>query len=262
MGEGFFLSCSRHRVDVGSAAVSSCIALERVGGERLGLVVDVEACGGELGREFSPAQSAQGAELDVDSVERALRCFELVDPELGAFVLELGDAAAVVLSAGEVELARPDQDPVVHAIPPNAPACAVGEPLVETLGLLRLRELVEHDVAGGIEDAGCPDYGPQRLDVQRAVRIELLWDLDDEGAVAVLELQPNGRGGVGLPRGRSASPSRRRRRRAATVRRGWLATNARCACSRSRSLVRACRFLRLEFADGAGVAGALEEVKL
>lgn len=126
MGEGFFLSCSRHRVDVGSAAVSSCIALERVGGERLGLVVDVEACGGELGREFSPAQSAQGAELDVDSVERALRCFELVDPELGPFVLELGDAGAVVLSAGEVELARPDQDPVVHAIPPNAPACALG----------------------------------------------------------------------------------------------------------------------------------------
>lgn len=137
----------------------------------------------------------------------------------------------------------------------------VGEPLVETLGLLRLRELVEHDVAGGIEDAGCPDYGPQRLDVQRAVRIELLWDLDDEGAVAVLELAGMVEEESGcLADGRHlpvvvdvAEPQDA----------AWLAGDKRAVRLFALAFViRACRFLRLEFAEGAGVAGALEEVKL
>ena len=44
--------------------------------------------------------------------------------------------------------------------------------------------------------------------VQVAVRVELLGDLDDEVAVVVLESCSRGRGGVGLLRGRSASPSR------------------------------------------------------
>jgi len=133
-----------------------------------------------------------------------------------------------------------------------------GEPLVETLGLLRLRELVEYDVAGGVEGSGCPDDVLHRFEVQVAVRVELFGDLNDEVAVLVLKRaavveEESGcfADGRHLPVVVEVAEPQDA---------AWLAGDERAVCLLALPLlVRACRFLRLEFGNGAGALGALEE---